>query len=207
MSFAVKVLGLLALAATIPAFADIYTPQEAFQDLASERLTFVGRDYPNADLGPGGNYVCVYKNSRVYVRHEGCRPSHTMKLSVFSAKIISRNGGLVELYIERNQDAYTLNDANPRVQNATWKLTSTLTPPIDRELSFRDLIQLERNVWNKIYDTCWISVSPMYPNQMAETKCLRGASDPQGNLETVFHDPMGHGFKEAHDLIITAPRK
>jgi len=207
MSFAGKLFGLIALATAIPAFAVIYTPQEAFQDLASEKLTFVGRDYPNADLGPGGNYVCVYKNSRVYVRHEGCRPTHTMKLSVFSAKIISRNGGLVELYIERNQDAYSINDANPRVQNATWKISSTMTPPIERELSFRDLIQTERNVWNKIYDTCWITVSPLYPNQMPETKCLRGASDTQGNLETVFHDPMGNGFKEAHDLIIQAPRK
>lgn len=207
MSFAGKVLGLLVLATAIPAFAEIYTPQEAFQDLASEKLTFVGRDYPNADLGPGGNYVCIYKNSRVYVRHEGCRPNHTLKLSVFSAKIISRNGGLIELYIEKNRDAYSINDAGPHIVDGTWKISATMTAPITRELSFRDLIQLEREVWNKTYDTCWISKSPMYPDQLPETKCLREASDPQGNLETVWHDPMGNGFKQAHDLIILAPRK
>lgn len=207
MSLAGKVFGLLVIATAIPAFAEIYTPQEAFQDLASEKLTFVGRDYPNADLGPGGNYVCIYKNSRVYVRHEGCRPTHTMKLSVFSAKIISRNGGLVELYIEKNRDAYSVSDAGPQIVDGTWKLTATMTPQITRELSFRDLIALERDVWNKTYDTCYISKSPMYPDLVPETKCLRGASDPQGNLETVWNDPFGHGFKEAHDLIITAPRK
>lgn len=207
MSLAGKVLGILALVTAIPAFADIYTPQEAFQDLASEKLTFVGRDYPNADLGAGGNYVCIYKNSRVYVRHEGCRPSHTMKLSVFSAKIISRNGGLVELYIEKNRDAYNISDAGPGIVDGTWKILSQMTPPIDRELSFRDLITLERTVWNKIYDSCYISKSPVYPDALPETKCYRNASDPQGHIEVVWNDPFGNGFKEAHDTIITAPRK
>ena len=206
MSLAGKVLGILALAATIPAFAQIYTPQDAFQDLASERLTFVGRDYPNADLGPGGNYVCIYKNSRVYVRHEGCRPAHTQRLAVFSAKIISRNGGLIELYLEKNRMDYRLEDAGPNFQDGTWKISSLETPVIQGELSFRQLIQLERNVWNKIYKSCLISKSPLYPDQTPETKCYQGASDPQGNLETVWHNPFAHGFREAHDLIIKAPR-
>lgn len=208
MSFTGKVLGLLVLATTFSAFAEeVYTPQEAFQDLASEKLTFVGRDYPNAALGPGGNYVCIYKNSRVFVRHEGCRPTPALKLTVFSAKIISRNGGLVELYIEKNRDAYSLSDAGPQIVDGTWKLTSTVTPPITKELSFRELIQLEKDVWNNSYETCYISKSPMYPDLVPETKCMRNATDPQGNLERVWHDPFGNGFKEAHDLIIFAPRK
>ncbi len=188
------------------ACADIYTPHEAFQDLASEPLTFVGRDYPNADLGPGGNYVCIYKNSRVYVRHEGCRPLATQRLAVFSAKIISRNGGLVEIYIENNRADYRLEDASPEAEGS-WKLTSVNIPVIQKELSFRELIQLERDIWSKTYDTCFISKSPMYPNRIPETKCYGNAADPQGNLEIVWHDPMANGLREVHDLIIKAPRK
>lgn len=207
MSVISKILGSLLLGSVaISAYADIYTPQEAFQDLASERLTFVGRDYPNADLGPGGNYVCIYKNSRVYVRHEGCRPTATQRLAVFSAKIISRNGGSVEVYIENNRTDYRVEDAGPETQGI-WKLTSVNIPAIVNELSFRDLIQLERTVWNKTYDTCFISKSPMYPDQMPETKCYGNAADPQGNLEVVWHDPFANGLREAHDLILKAPRK
>lgn len=207
MSVITKIIGTLLLGTVgLSAYADIYTPQEAFQDLASERLTFVGRDYPNADLGPGGNYVCIFKNSRVYVRHEGCRPLATQRLAVFSAKIISRNGGIVEVYIENNRTDYRLEDAGPETQGI-WKLTSVNIPAIDSELSFRDLIQLERTIWNKTYDTCFISKSPMYPDQMPETKCFGNAADPQGNLEVVWHDPFSNGLREAHDLIIKAPRK
>lgn len=206
MSSLKLILILLLTGAALSAVADIYTPQEAFQDLASERLTFVGRDYPNSDLGPGGNYVCVYKNSRVYVRHEGCRPQNTQRLAVFSAKIISRNGGLVEIYIENSKADYRLEEAGPQM-DGVWKLTSVNVPAIESELSFRDLIQLERNVWSKTYNTCFISRSPMYPNQLPETKCYGNAADPQGNLEVVWHDPLSNGLKEAHDLIIKAPRK
>lgn len=188
------------------ALAQIYTPQEAFQDLASEPLKFVGREYPNADLGPGGNYVCVYKNSRVYVRHEGCRPTWQQRLAVFSAKIISRNGGLIEIYIEDSRNDYKLENAGPDM-DGIWKLSAVDTPIIEGELSFRDLINLERSVWNNTHDTCWISKSPMYPDQMPETKCMGSASDPQGNLETVWRDPFAHGLREAHDLILKAPRK
>jgi hypothetical protein len=207
MSAVFKILGVLFIGTmAASALADIYTPQEAFQDLASEPLTFVGRDYPNADLGPGGNYVCVYKNSRVYVRHEGCRPLATQRLAVFSAKIISRNGGLVEIYIENNRTDYRLEDAGPDSEGI-WKLTSVNIPVILGELSFRELIQLERNVWSKTYDTCFISKSPMYPERIPETKCYGNAADPQGNLEVVWHDPFENGLREAHDLIIKAPRK
>ena len=194
------------LTLTLPALADIYTPQEAFDDLQSEPLKFVGRDYPNADLGPGGNYVCVYKNSRVYVRHEGCRPSAQQTLSVFSAKIASRNGGMVEIYIEKNRDAYRLAEAGPDMEGI-WKLTSTNTPVIPGELSFRDLITLERTVWNKTYNLCYISKSLLSPEQMPQTRCMGGASDERGDLETVWHDPFAHGLKAAHDTILFAPRK
>lgn len=202
-----KTLAVLALSlVSFSAFSQIYTVQEAFQDLASEPLKFVGRDYPNADLGPGGNYVCIYKNSRVYVRHEGCRPTYQQRLAVFSAKIISRNGGLVEVYIENNRTDYRLEDAGPNTQ-ASWKLTAQNTPEFSGELSFRELINLERTVWNRIYDTCYISRSPVYPDMIPETKCNGNASDPQGTLETVWNDPFSHGLREAHDTIIRAPRK
>ncbi len=195
----------MVLLVSLPVFADIYTPQEAFADLSSERLTFVGRDYPNADLGPGGNYVCIYKNSRVYVRHEGCRPTATQRLAVFSAKIISRNGGLVEVYIEDSHADYRLDQAGPDM-DGIWKLTSKNTPDFQGELSFNDLIQLEKNVWNKTYNVCYIGKSPM-SSDAPETKCLGNASDPQGDLETVWHDPFGHGLREAHNLILQAPRR
>lgn len=194
------------LATSLPLFAQIYTVQEAFQDLASEPLKFVGRDYPNADLGPGGNYVCIYKNSRVYVRHEGCRPTATQRLAVFSAKIISRNGGLVEVYIEHSRNDYKLEEAGPEL-DGIWKLSSTNTASFSGELSFRDLITLERNEWNKNYNSCVMSKAPMYPNEIPETKCYGNASDSQGTIEVVWQDPFSHGLKEAHDLIIKAPRK
>ncbi len=194
------------LATSLPLFAQIYTVQEAFDDLKAEPLKFVGRDYPNADLGPGGNYVCVYKNSRIYVRHEGCRPTAAQRLAVFSAKIISRNGGLVEVYLEHNRNDYRLEEAGPNFQGI-WKLSSKNTNEFSGELSFRDLITLERNEWDKNYNSCVIAKAPMYPNEIPETKCYGNATDSQGTLEVVWQDPFSHGLKEAHDLIIKAPRK
>ncbi len=88
-----------------------------------------------------------------------------------------------------------------------WKLSSQNTPAFSGELSFRDLISLERNVWNKIYNSCWMSKSPMYPDQIPETKCAGDATDSQGTIEVVWQAPFEHGLKEAHDLIIKAPRK
>ncbi len=202
----ITLIAIMTLLTSLPLFAQIYTVQEAFQDLASEPLKFVGRDYPNADLGPGGNYVCIYKNSRVYVRHEGCRPTAAQRLAVFSAKIISRNGGLVEVYIEHSRNDYRLEEAGPQL-DGIWKLSSTNTPEFSGELSFRELINLERTVWNKIYNACYLSKSPMYPNQIPETKCSGDASDSQGTIEVVWQNPFEHGLKEAHDLIIKAPRK
>ncbi len=206
MNFNKAIVTIFLLATSLPLFAQIYTVQEAFQDLASEPLKFVGRDYPNADLGPGGNYVCIYKNSRVYVRHEGCRPTATQRLAVFSAKIISRNGGLVEVYIEHSRNDYKLEEAGPQL-DGIWKLSSTNTAAFSGELSFRDLITLERTEWNKNYNSCVMSKAPMYPNEIPETKCYGNASDSQGTIEVVWQDPFEHGLKEAHDLIIKAPRK
>ena len=199
-------LTLISLATSLPLFAQIYTVQEAFQDLASEPLTFVGRDYPNADLGPGGNYVCIYKNSRIYVRHEGCRPTAAQRLAVFSAKIISRNGGLVEVYIEHNRTDYRLEEAGPQM-DGIWKLSSTDTEAFSGELTFGDLIKKERNEWSKNYNACVMSKSPMYPDKTPETKCYGDATDSQGSIEVVWREPFSHGVKEAHDIIMKAPRK
>jgi hypothetical protein len=52
-----------------------------------------------------------------------------------------------------------------------------------------------------------IAKSQLDPDRVPETKCYGNASDEQGNLETVWHDPFAYGLKEAHDLIIKAPRK
>lgn len=199
-------LTLISLATSLPLFAQIYTVQEAFQDLASEPLTFVGRDYPNADLGPGGNYVCIYKNSRIYVRHEGCRPTAAQRLAVFSAKIISRNDGLVEVYIEHNRTDYRLEEAGPQM-DGIWKLSSTDTEGFSGELTFGDLISKEKNEWNKNFNACVMSKSLIYPDQIPETKCYGDATDSQGSIEVVWREPFSHGVREAHDIIMKAPRK
>jgi hypothetical protein len=191
---------------SIPAFAEIYSPQQAFEDIAVEPLQFVGRDYPNADLGPGGNYVCIYKNSRVYVRHEGCRPSWQQSLSVFSAKIISRHGGLVDIYLEHNRENYNINQAGPDF-NGTWKLTSINTQAFSGELSFKELIALERNSWQTNYHSCTVGKSSMYPESNGITKCYGSAADENDELAPVWKDPLGHGLLQVHDLILKAPRK
>ncbi len=201
-----KILSFFVFFTTLPVFADIYTPQEAFADLTSERLQFVGRDYPNADLGPGGNYVCIYKNSKVYVRHEGCRPTWQQTLSVFSAKIISRNGGLVEIYLEHDRESYKIADAGPEFQG-TWKLTSTNTEAFFGELSFRDLISIERKSWNQNHNTCYISKSSVYPESNGITKCRGTASDDNDDMTPVWQSPFTHRLIEVHDTILKAPRK
>lgn len=201
-----QILSAVVLLVSLPVFAEIYSPQDAFEDMMSEKLTFVGRDYPNADLGPGGNYVCIYKNSKVYVRHEGCRPSYTQSLAVFSAKIISRTGGLVEIYLEHNRENYKIGDAGPNF-NGTWKLTSTNTEAFSGEPTFKEIIALERGQWNNNSNTCLISKSAVYPQNDGVTKCRGNASDDRGDLEQVWNNPFANRLQEAHDTILKAPRK
>jgi hypothetical protein len=174
----------------------VYTPSQAYADVLSEPLKFVGRQ-----AIPGQqNLICVYKNSKVFVVHEGCRPTPAQTLAVFFGTIISRTGGSVTTYIEASQRPYTLADASPS-SGASWKLTSKSTPPFSGES------------WSDVY-TAYDGATRDYSSPICyktptteATSCRNNACDPNDDIAKSWSDPMSGNLKKVHDAILNAPRK
>ncbi len=174
----------------------VYTPSQAYADVLSEPLKFVGRQ-----AIPGQqNLSCIYKNSKVFVVHEGCRPTPAQTLSVFFGTIISRNGGRVTTYIEASQRTYTLADANP-TSGSEWKVESKSTPPFSGESWGEVFAAYDKGANDFSSPIC-------YKTPRSEsTTCRNNACDPSNDIEKTWNDPMSGDFKKVHDAIINASRK
>jgi hypothetical protein len=189
---------------------DIYTPSEAFADVMSEPLVYVGRDYVdpildgNGQVIPGGNLSCIYRNSKVYIVHDGCRPNHTMNLTALAMTIYSRNGGSVELYQEANVGSYNINQAGPNF-NGSWRVSSKETPAISGQPNFSQMAAYVRQRKTDYSYSHYCSMSSQEP------RCYgpRGPDVQTAWSEAVtdlWNRPLDGVWPQVHERILKAPR-
>jgi len=121
--------------------ASIYTPQQAIEDTLSEPLTFVGRGIPdpirdsnNVIITEGASQYCVFKNSKVYVVHQGCRPSSRQDVSVLVMEVYRRSGQSIRFYAEPNSASYSLSSIGSNF-SGSWNITLQRTPAINGDLN------------------------------------------------------------------------
>lgn len=203
------ILGLLFSLTSFQALAakvELYSPVEAFADVLREPLTFVAR--ANTDpSNPGGNWDCVYKNSFVYIIHPGCRPTTSYSLAVFFTYVISRKGGILEIYVEGVADAP---DGKKRVvydattvgasYQGSWKLVTKEAPALSGELDFNE-IQSFLNDSRNSYLAAQCSKT-----SLRNAFCTNNGTSANGELEEVWRSPSNYNFQGVHDAILFAHR-
>lgn len=193
-----------------PPSVNLYTPAEAFQDVLSEPLVYVGRDYidpildANGQVIPGGNLSCIYRNSKVYVVHDGCRPNHTMTLTALSVNIYSRAGGVVRMYQEANVGSYNINQAGPNFQGS-WRIESKDSSPISGQPNFSTMAAFVRQE-SSSYDythscTMGTSGAKCYGPRAQEVQ-----SEWQNSVESTWTTPLQSPWPQVHEKILKAPR-
>lgn len=195
-----------------PPSIDLYTPAEAFQDILNEPLVYVGRDYidpvldANGQVIPGGNLSCIYRNSKVYVVHDGCRPNHTMNLTALSVSIYSRTGGKVTMYQEANVGSYNINQAGPNF-NGSWRVETKDSDAIVGQPNFSTMAAYVRKE-SSSYDyshSCTVGGSYTQP------KCFGPqAQEVQAQWTEESYDiwatPLQSPWPQVHEKILKAPR-
>ena len=190
---------------------EAYTPQQAVDDVLSEHLTFVGRGILDPVLDDNGQpittgvaYSCVYKNSRVYVLHHGCRPTAAAPLSVFSVTVFSRSGGSIEFYIEGATDNYTLAGLG-RGTDQSWKLTYNATPPITSEFTMQQFFDFNNGFDQLSHTYCMYGVT-MARSHTPGFFCSRDFNSPEWSTQAQFfwQFPDMNRFTDAHDAIRNA---
>ncbi len=191
---------------------NLYTPGEAFQDILSEPLVYVGRDYidpvldANGQVTPGGNLSCIYRNSKVYVVHDGCRPSHTMNLTALSVGIYSRNGGKVTMYQEANVGSYNINQAGPNSQGS-WRVESRESNPIVGQPNFSAMAAIVRQEdanYNRSH-SCTIGGSSSEPKCYGPRAQEVQAQWAEESID-IWTTPLQSPWPQVHEKIIKAPR-
>jgi hypothetical protein len=184
----------------------VYTPQQAINDVLSDSLKFVGRGIPNPILDDGGRVMtegasqyCVFKNNKVYVVHQGCRPTTSQAVSVLVMEVFSRNGQSIKFYLEPNSGSYSLADAGPSF-SGSWNITLTESPEIPSELSLRNFFDFYNNLPTK---SCSYGAPSGSETHTAQVFC-GGMTEPAGWREPTanfYNAPLNFKFKEAHDAI------
>lgn len=195
-----------------PPGVELYSPAEAFQDILGEPLVYVGRDYidpildENGQVIPGGNLSCIYKNSKVYVVHDGCRPNHTMPLTALSMSIYSRKGGKVTMYQEANQGNYNINQAGPNY-NGSWRVETKESDPIEGQPNFSTMAAFVRRE-SSSYDyshSCTVGGSYTQPRCFGPRAQEVQAEWTQSSLN-VWSAPLQSPWPQVHEKILKAPR-
>jgi len=167
----------------------------ALADMRSEPLRFIGRDYPSGSLGAGGNLSCFYRNSKVYVELEGCRPSRTQRMTAFAVKIYNLDGRLLNVYLDNENDPFPL---DAPTTSRGWRLTSRKARTIAPNLSYQQLsTQIEDVARIHSYPTC--SYSGGFSG------CQNGGQDPGRAIQSEHQRP-GSLVREIHDVIMAVAR-
>ncbi len=191
---------------------DLYSPGEAFSDVLSEPLVYVGRDYidpvldENGQVIPGGNLSCIYKNSKVYVVHDGCRPNHTMSLTALTMSIYSRQGGKVTMYQEANVGSYNINQAGPSY-NGSWRVESKDSSPIEGQPNFSSMAAFVRRESNS-YDythSCVIGGSYTQPRCFGP-RAQEVQAEWTNESFDIWKTPLQSPWPQVHEKILKAPR-
>jgi hypothetical protein len=191
---------------------DLYSPAEAFRDILNEPLVYVGRDYidpvldENGQVIPGGNLSCIYRNSKVYVVHDGCRPNHTLPLTALSMSIYSRQGGKVHMYQEANVGNYNITQAGPNYAGS-WRVESKDSAPIVGELNFlamANFVKKESTTYDYTH-ACTVGGTITQPRcfgpraQEVQAQWSDAATD-------VWTAPLQSPWPQVHEKILKAPR-
>ncbi len=188
-----------------------YTPQQAVSDILSGNLIFIGRGIPNPILDDGGavmtdgaSQYCVWKNSRAYVYHQGCRPSSSQPISVLNIEVFSRAGGQVSFYFEPPTTSYNL---NMFTQNnlSGWRIGTMVTPPITEEMNLQRAFQYYNQTSNPAR-SCTYQVFTYGPFAGPNPQLICA---PRGAEPTAWRDqtaifwpaPLNNRFREAHDAV------
>jgi|GEM_PF-4652879 len=199
-------------AAPPPAATNLYTPAEAFQDILGEPLIYVGRDYidpvldANGQVIPGGNLSCIYRNSKVYVVHDGCRPNHTMSLTALSMSIYNRQGGMVHMYQEANVGNYNINQAGPNY-NGSWRVETKESDPIVGQPNFSAMAAYVRQE-SSSYDyghSCTVGGSYTQPKCFGPQAQEVQAQWTEESID-VWTSPLQSPWPQVHEKILKAPR-
>jgi len=189
---------------------DIYTPAEAFADVMSEPLVYVGRDYvdpitdENGQVIPGGNLSCIYRNSKVYIVHDGCRPNHTMTLTALTLTIYSRSGGSVEMYQEANQGAYNIQQAGPNF-NGSWRVSSKETPAISGQPNFSQMAAYVRQRKTDYSYSHYCSMSSPTPRCYGP-RAAEAQDEWAASVTDLWNRPLAGNWPQVHERILKAPR-
>lgn len=188
--------------------AAIYSPQTAFSDVLAEPLVFVGRGYTNPILDANGtpiegNNACIYRNSRVYVVHSGCRPRANQALSVFDVQIYSREGGMVGFKME-SRDRYNIDAAQPNFQGG-WSLTQKATAALSGDLSFTEMGNIHEDSLLSNVPTCSAYGRNPTCTSPNNTPVPEGMTQAWAEQATAFAQDVTL-LRRVHDVVLNARR-
>ncbi len=190
--------------------AELYTPQEAISDTLSEPLVYVGRGIPDPIRGDNGVIItegasqyCVFKNSKVYVIHQGCRPTAQQAVSVLVMEVFRRTGNSVRFYAEPNANTYSLSSLGSSF-SGTWNIGLMRSAAISGEpnlQSFFEYYNTQNQSTNLGSCTYGRSSSELLREEgflcagMPEPTAWRDAA------RSIYRSPADTRFNEFHDAI------
>lgn len=193
---------------------EIYTPQQAIADTLSEPLTFVGRGIPDPirdDSGhaitEGASQYCVFKNSKVYVVHQGCRPNAQMPVGVMIMEVYRRSGQSIRFYAEPSASTYSVESINDSFRG-TWNVTMQRTPPINGDMNLESFFQYYNTQSGNTESGSCVYGRTVNSNGSVVYVC---AQMPKENswreaAAEFYSTPSNARFNEFHDAVKNAKR-
>lgn len=144
----------------------LYTPQEALNDINSSKLVFLGRDlFPGNDQ----NRTCVYKNEKAYVLYHNCM-SNKKESSATDIEVISFNGGIVSFYIQNARGNTPVSETDRADYTMTWRVSSQPSPSVGK-MSVADLKEYRKAHTNS---GCFIGSTFKAQDMNSKVHCFKG---------------------------------